>query len=144
MTLVKARVTKELLSQRAIWVGGLVSAPALQLRYDPIDHVHKGLGTHDESEIEAVEVGLVYPGLELIGDSCRRSDNDGSDSADRDMFGDFTDSPPSVWVGARDVLKRGSAGLALDMLHDLVGVKTRKKSTPVQPDISVNAPSGSA
>ena len=68
MRLTQASLSEELLSQRSRRVGLLVTAPALKFGYEEVDDGLEGLGANREGEIEAVEIGVVEPGLKLIRD----------------------------------------------------------------------------
>ena len=86
----------------------------------------KSPGETANGDVEAVDVGLVEPGLDLVGDLFRRADHDRSDAADADMLGDLAHGPDPVRIGAGDVVHRGAAGVVLDMANLLVEVVGRE------------------
>src|ERR1700722_4140910 len=101
----QTRIAEERLSQGAFFVGRLVATAALQLRHEQVDHVDKRFGANDEGEVEPIEIRVVDPTLELIGDACGRADDDRTYAANRDVLSDLANRPAPIRVGARDVLK---------------------------------------
>src|ERR1700733_1898673 len=116
----QTRIAELLLPQRPFRIGCLVATAALQLWRQQVDDVHKRFGANDEGEIEPIEIRVVGPTLELIGNARGRTDDDRTDAASRDVLRDLTDRPAAIGVGARDVLESGAAGFALHMFNDLV------------------------
>src|SRR5580698_1420828 len=61
----------QLFPQRTVRILSLVDATALQFRYDKLDKVAKRLMRQRVGKIEAVDVGLFDPRLQLIGNFLR-------------------------------------------------------------------------
>src|SRR3984885_12355668 len=112
----QTRIAELLLPQRPFRIGSLVATAALQLWRQQVDDVDKRFGANDEGEIEPVEIRVVDPTLELIGDACGRTDDDRTDAANRDVLCDLADRPAPIRVGARDVLKSRATRFAPDVL----------------------------
>ena len=95
----QTRIAEELLSQRPFPVGPLVSAATLQFWRQKIDDVDKRFGANDEGEIEPVEIRVVDPTLQLIGNACGRTNDDRTDAANRDVLCDLAHCPAPIPVG---------------------------------------------
>src|SRR5882757_6928191 len=61
-----------------------VAAAAAQLRHHQVDEVDEGPRGHCVGEVEAVDVGLVDPAFELVGDRRGRADEDRAHRPDAD------------------------------------------------------------
>jgi hypothetical protein len=119
----QTRVAEKLLSQVAFPVAGLVATAAPRLRHEHVDDVDKGFGPNDEGEIEPIEIRVVDPTLELIGNGCTRPPDDWPYAANGDVA---RERPAPIRVGARDVLKGGAARFALYVLNHLVRIELEK------------------
>src|SRR5204863_9745551 len=62
------RVAEQLLAQGARPVRVLVGAALLQDRHHQVDEVLEALGDHDAAQIEAVDIGFLDPGDQIVGD----------------------------------------------------------------------------
>lgn len=60
--------SEHLFPQRARSVFGLVDAAALQFRHDELGEIPIPARRHGVAEVEAVDIGLVDPGLQFVGD----------------------------------------------------------------------------
>src|SRR6266478_206789 len=69
------RPAEQLLAQGAGQVVALVSAALLQDRHHQIHEVLKALGRHDAAQIEAVDVGFLDPGDQIVGHLLGRTDD---------------------------------------------------------------------
>jgi hypothetical protein len=70
----------------------------LQDRHDQVDEVLETLGGHDAAEVEAIYIGLVDPGDQVLGDLLGRADN-GRIAAAQTHPAD--DAPQRPWFGAQ-------------------------------------------
>src|SRR3954468_2747785 len=75
MTCCEARAsgTEELLAQGALRIVTLVDAPLLQKRHHQIDEVLQPFGRYNPTEIEPVDIGVLDPALQLIGNLLGRA-----------------------------------------------------------------------
>ena len=62
------RSAEQLLAQGAGQVVALVGAALLQDRHHQVDEVLEALGGHDTAQIEAVDIGFLDPGDQIVGD----------------------------------------------------------------------------
>jgi hypothetical protein len=121
----QTRIAEELLSQRPFPIAPLVAAATLQFWSQQIDDVDKRFGANDEGEVEPVEIRVVDPTFQLIGDACRRAGDDRTDAANRDVLSDLAHRPAPIPV-VRDILKRSAPRFALHVLNDLVRIELGK------------------
>ena len=101
---------EQLLPEAALPIGGLVDTTVLQFRHDEIDEVDQVLRLARTLQVEAIDVGLLHPRDELVGNLARRADDEALASGLRpeaavvlqalqrlfflqEIFGDRTDSP---------------------------------------------------
>ena len=75
MTCGEARTSgaEELFAQRAIGIVALVDAALLQDRHHEIDEVLQAFRRDHPAQIEAVDVGVLDPALQLVGDLLGRA-----------------------------------------------------------------------
>src|SRR5258705_5228990 len=121
-----AAEAEQLFAQRALSVGLLVTPAPGQLRHQHVGDILEIAGRNRKRDIQAVDVGLLEPGFDLVGDFFRRADHHRPDAADADMLGHFAHGPYPVRIGAGDIVHRGAAGVVLDLAHlqvELVGRK---------------------
>src|SRR4029453_788075 len=114
--------TEQLLSQCTRRVSLLVSPALCQLRYQHVGDILEIAGRGGKRDVEAVDIGLLEPGLDIVGDLLGRADHDRAGAADADMLDDLAHGPDPVRIGARDVVERGASCIVLDMAHLLVEV----------------------
>jgi hypothetical protein len=69
------RPAEQLFAQGAGPVVSLVGAALLQDRDDEIDEIPEALGRHDAAQIEAVDVGSLDPGDQIVGHLLGRTDD---------------------------------------------------------------------
>ena len=115
---------EQFLAQRPVRIRALVPSPSRQLRHQHVGDILEIARRNRKRNIEAVDVGLFEPGLDIVGDFLRRADHDRADAADADMLGDLAHGPDAVRIGAGDVVHRRAAGVVLDvadLLVELVG-----------------------
>jgi hypothetical protein len=67
------RAGEQFLAQGAGTIVALVGAALLQDRHDQLDEILEALGGHDAAEVEAVDIGLVDPGDQVLGDLLGRA-----------------------------------------------------------------------
>src|SRR5882757_449524 len=73
---------EQLFAQRAGLVGGGIGAALLQLGHEVVDDILEALGRHGIGEVEAVDVGLLHPLLQDVGDGGGRADEHRAEAAD--------------------------------------------------------------
>src|SRR6202041_3946542 len=110
----------------AFLIGLLVAAAANQFRYQQVDDILEIAGRNRKGDVEAVDIGLIDPGFDLVGDLFGRADHHRPDAADADMLGDLAHGPDPVRIGTGDVVHRGAAGLVLNVANFLVEVVARE------------------
>src|SRR3984957_16195677 len=115
-----AALAEQLFAQGALLVGLLVAAAANQFRYQQVDDILEIPGRNRKGDVQAVDVGLIDPGFDLVGDPFRRADHHRPDAADADMLGALAPGPDPVRIGTGDVVHRGAAGVVLDVANFLV------------------------
>ena len=108
-------IAKQLLAQRPRAIGGGIGATPLQLRHDVTHDVLEGVGRHCIGDVEAVDVGLIDPFLQRVGDLRWRSHEDRSQPADAAELGELVHRPRLVTAG--EVLDHRDDGVGLDLLH---------------------------
>ena len=116
----------ELVPQRTLRIRGLVATTALQFGHEHIGNVDESFGPNHKGHVEAVDICLLDPLLEPIGNSCGRSGNHRANAADRYMLSDFPYGPAPLRIRAGDILHRRTAGFAVHMLDDLIGIELGK------------------
>ncbi|MEY9549383.1 hypothetical protein ABIF67_003448 [Bradyrhizobium japonicum] len=115
-----AAVAEQLLPQCALCVFRLVAAALGQLRYQHVGDILEIAGRDRKGDVEAVDVGLLEPILDLVSDAFGRADHDGAGAADADMLDDVTHGPDAVGVAAGDVVQCAATSIVLDVTHLLV------------------------
>ena len=71
----QGRAGEQFLTQGARTIVALVDAALLQDRHDQVDEILETLGGHDAAEVEAVDIGVVDPGDQVLGDLLGRADD---------------------------------------------------------------------
>jgi len=100
---------EQAVAQRGVLVLAAVNAAALELGHEVLDHVLERPRADGVGEVEAVDVGLVHPGLHLIGDLARIADEHRPAPAYGRPRGDVAQRPGiALWVGAEE---HGRGGL---------------------------------
>ena len=94
----------QLVTQRALGVARGVDAAALQLRDDERHDVLEGRRRDGVGEVEAIDVCLLDPCLQLVGDLLGRADDARPEATDLAVLGDVADGP--LGAGIRLVLER--------------------------------------
>ncbi len=122
MRVVELRTSRaeQLLAQGAFGVFPLVAAALDELRHQHVGDILEIAGRDREGDVEAVDVGVLEPLLDLVGDLLRRADHHGAGAADADMLGDLAHGPDPVGIGAGDIVHRGAAGIVLHVTDFLV------------------------
>jgi hypothetical protein len=136
--------TEELVAQCARDVLTVVDAAALEGGDHVGDDVLEGTRGDGVRDVEAVDVGLGHPVLQLLGDLVARADQDGAHTADAAPGRDVADAP--LLAALRGLLERGDRrldGVALHVADRLVDVVARG-AMPIQPDMNTSAPSSLA
>ena len=113
---------EQLLPQRPLRILALVPPAPGQLRHQHVRDILEIAGRGGKRNVEPVDIGLLEPRLDIVGDFFGRADHDRPGAADADMLDDFAHGPHPVRIGARDVVERGAPGVVLDMAHFLVEV----------------------
>jgi len=122
----RAPRTEQFFAQCSGPVGGLVASAPRQFRHQHIGNVLEIAGRYRKRDIQPVDIGLLEPGFDCVGDLFRRTHNHRSDAADADMLRHLAHGPYPVRIGAGDVVHRRAAGVVLDMANLLVEVVGRK------------------
>src|SRR3984893_15824591 len=119
------RAGEQFLAHGAGAIVALVDAAFLQDRHDQVDEILETLGGHDAAEVEAVDVGLVDPGDQVLGDLLGRAD-DGRITAAQTHPAD--DAPHGPWFGAqcRQRLDSRVDRIVLHVTDRLVGPLVRE------------------
>ena len=122
----RAARAEQFFAQRPLAIRALVTPAPDQFRHQHVGDILEIAGRNRERHVEAVDIGLVEPGLDLVGDLLGRADHDRADAADADMLGDLAHGPDPVRIGAGDVVHRGAAGVVLDVANLLVEIVGRE------------------
>ncbi len=80
-------VADQFLAQRAFAVGGFEQTAVLEFGNQEVGNVDERAGGEGAADIETVDIGLLGPGSELVG-NLRGSTNDGRPAAKMEVFGD--------------------------------------------------------
>src|SRR5262245_50118831 len=87
---------EQLLAQRAGPVRGLVQAAALELREDELDDLGERARRDHVGDVEAVDAGLLDPGLELVGHRLTGADDHGRLDADTAPLRELAEGPVAL------------------------------------------------
>src|ERR1700728_469858 len=82
-----AALAEQFFAQGAFLVGLFVAAAADQFRDQQLDDVLEIAGRNRKGDVQAVDIGLIDPGFDLVGDLFGRADHHRPDAADADMLG---------------------------------------------------------
>ena len=85
----RASGTEQLLSQSTLRIRALVAPAPCQLRHQHVGDILEIAGRGGKRNVEAVDVGLLEPGLDIVGDLLGRTDHDRPGAADADMLDDL-------------------------------------------------------
>ncbi|EGE61080.1 hypothetical protein RHECNPAF_1260059 [Rhizobium etli CNPAF512] len=113
-------LAEQLLPQRAGAIAGRIDAALLQFRHQIANDILEALGRYGISKVEAVDVGLVDPGLEFVGNGGGRSHDHRSHAADTAPFGQLPDRPALIRIAFRQALDRRMDGVGLDLAHEVI------------------------
>src|ERR1700753_3945715 len=115
-------VAEQFFTQRPLAICVLVTPAPNQLGHQHVGDVLEIAGRDRERHVQAIDVGLVNPRLDVVGDLLGRADHHGADAADPDMLDDLAYGPDPIRIGAGDVVHSGAAGVGLDVAQLLVEV----------------------
>ena len=122
----RAALTEQFLAQRSLGIGVLVAPSPNQFRHQHVDDILEISRRNRKRDVQAIDVGLVDPCFDRVGDLFRGADHDRPDAADADMLRDLAHGPDPVRIGAGDVVHRGAAGIVLDVANLLVEIVGRE------------------
>lgn len=92
-------------------------AAAAQFRDDEVDEGARGGGV---GEVESVDVGLLDPALQFVGDRRRGAHHHGADAADAQVAGDLIGGPPAGRIGGGEDRERRVDRVGVDVLQGLL------------------------
>src|SRR5690606_28123935 len=89
-------LAEQAMTQRTFLIGRLVEAALLQLRYHDVDEILVALGRHRPRQVEAVDLALLDPGGELIGDLTAVADGARVAATDLHLFEQLALGPAAL------------------------------------------------
>src|SRR5439155_26753456 len=78
--------TEQLLSQSTLRIRALVAPTPCQLRHQHVRNILEIARRGGERDVEAVDIGLLEPSLDIVGDLFGRADHDRPGAGDADML----------------------------------------------------------
>src|SRR5260370_21297626 len=114
-----APLAEQLFAQRSRLVGLLVAPAPGKLRHQHVSDILEISGRDRKRNVQAIDVGLVEPRFDFVGDLFGGAYDYRPDPAEADILCHLAHGPYTVLIGTADIVRRSPAVAILDVTNPL-------------------------